>query len=195
LNDGVPDSFSDMSAGTLLRWVRADAAGDIGSNGQKLAQLIDVAAQRALQPEIDSESRAVFREAALGAIGIARMTRALPAYYCDRRELGGLNGFGVKGKWCLRFFSARFLLVLISSKPIPLTGAKRILKSKRIFGWQGSCLNIWRSSDHFLRVGLARSWTDGLRMPSTFLSELFGRTSSNGSAPRGATTRSGRSCC
>jgi hypothetical protein len=99
LNYGVPDSFSDMSASTLLRWVRADAAGDIGSNGQKLAQLIDVATQRALQPEIDSEIRAVFREAALGAIGIARITRALPAYYCNRRELRLRTSFMRRGNW------------------------------------------------------------------------------------------------
>ena len=76
-----------MSAHLLMRWVRADAEGTIGSNGQKLARLIDVAAQRALQQEIDSESRATFREAALEAIGIARTRGALPKYYCDRREL------------------------------------------------------------------------------------------------------------
>jgi hypothetical protein len=67
-----------MSAGTLLRWVRADAEGNIGSNGKKLAQLIDVAVQRALQKEIDSKSRAVFRETALEVMRIARTTRALP---------------------------------------------------------------------------------------------------------------------
>jgi len=99
LNDKVPESFSGMSADLLIRWVRADTEGTIGSNGQKLAQLIDVAAQRALQSEIDSVSRATFREAALEAIGIARTRGALPKYYCDRRELRIRTSFMQRGDW------------------------------------------------------------------------------------------------
>jgi hypothetical protein len=88
-----------MSADVLMRWVQTDAEGAIGSNGQKLAQLIDVAGQRALQREIDSESRAIFREAALKAIGIARTRGALPKYYCDRRELRLRTSFMQRGDW------------------------------------------------------------------------------------------------
>jgi hypothetical protein len=99
LKDGLPASFMSLSAVSLAWWVHYDAELALRGDGQKWAQLIDTASRRAIQAEMDAESRITYRDAALEAIALARKTQALPEYYCTRRELRLRTVFMRIGAW------------------------------------------------------------------------------------------------
>jgi hypothetical protein len=99
LKDGLPASFMSLSAISLARWVHYDAELALGRDGQKWAQLIDAASRRAIQAKMDAEIRITYRDAALESIALAKKTRALPDYYCARRELRLRTVFMRRGAW------------------------------------------------------------------------------------------------
>lgn len=118
-----PSPFSGMSAISLARWVREEAREKLGLNKNRWAQLIEIAGGRARQLDIDSESRAIFREAALEAIAMARQIKALPKHHCDRFELSLRVGFMRRGSWdqeWLRIEAEQVFIVFLNAMPVDI---------------------------------------------------------------------------
>lgn len=121
-------TFSSMDAPSLLGWVRSEEVESLGSNVNRWLRLIDVASQKSIHGR-SADERAIFREAALLAIELAKEAGAFSTFESTRRKLRLRARYMRTGNfdstWLQEEASAIFELAS-ASLPIDFSSASRL---------------------------------------------------------------------